>query len=72
MTNDELMTKPEEMREDSFWLDGERSLVREESDTKSVYDLEVLEGGALRRQLRELGSQELAPPVPQPSQRRGV
>jgi hypothetical protein len=66
------MTKLEEMREDSFWLDGERSLVREESDTKPVYDLEVLEGGALRRQLRELGSQELAPPVPQPSQRRGV
>ena len=56
MTNDELMTKPEEMREDSFWLDGERSLVPEESDTKPVYDLEVLEVGALRRQLRELGS----------------
>jgi len=56
MTNEELMTKPEEMREDSFWLDGERSLVPEESDAKPVYDLEVLEVGALRRQLRELGS----------------
>ena len=36
------MTKPESTRgnEDSFWLDGEMSLVREESDTKPIYDLE--------------------------------
>ncbi len=40
MTNDELMTKSEKTREDSFWTDGETSLVREESDTKPVYDLE--------------------------------
>ena len=40
MTNDELMTKSEETREDSFWLDGETSLVREESDAKPIYDLE--------------------------------
>jgi len=40
MTNDELMTKSEKTREDSFWMDGETSLVREESDTKPVYDLE--------------------------------
>ena len=68
------MTKSEGTREydDSFWLDGERSLVREESDTKPVYDLEVLEGRALRRQLCELGSQELAPPMSQPSQTRGL
>jgi four helix bundle protein len=40
MTNDELMTKSEKTREDSFWMDGETSLVREESDTKPFYDLE--------------------------------
>jgi len=40
MTNDQLMTKSEKTREDSFWMDGETSLVREESDTKPVYDLE--------------------------------
>jgi hypothetical protein len=34
------MTKSEEALEDSFWLDGEMSLVREESDPKPVYDLE--------------------------------
>ncbi len=40
MTNDQLMTKSEKTREDSFWMDGETSLVREESDTKPVYDSE--------------------------------
>jgi hypothetical protein len=40
MTNDEGMTKSEEAPEDSLWLDGEMSLVREESDPKPVYDLE--------------------------------
>ena len=34
------MTKSEEAHEDSLWLDGEMSLVREESDTKPIYDLE--------------------------------
>ena len=36
------MTKSESTREheDSFWLDGEISLVREESDSAPVYDLE--------------------------------
>jgi four helix bundle protein len=34
------MTKSEEAPEDSLWLDGEMSLVREESDTKPIYDLE--------------------------------
>src|SRR2546423_11637049 len=34
------MTKSEEAPEDSLWLDGEMSLVREESDPKPVYDLE--------------------------------
>ena len=72
MTNDELMTKSEETREDSFWLDGETSLVREESEAKPICRLEALEGGALRRQLRELGSRELAPPVPQVSRMREV
>ena len=40
MTNDEGMTKSEEADEDSLWLDVEMSLVREESDTKPIYDLE--------------------------------
>ena len=40
MTKDEGMTKSEEASEDSLWLDGEMSLVREESDPKPVYDLE--------------------------------
>ena len=42
MTNDERMTKSEGTRdhENSFWMDGETSLVREESDAKPVYDLE--------------------------------
>jgi four helix bundle protein len=42
MTNDEGMTKSERAPgyEDAFWLDGEISLVREESDSKPVYDLE--------------------------------
>jgi four helix bundle protein len=36
------MTKSEGTREDenSFWLDGETSLVREEPEPKTVYDLE--------------------------------
>jgi four helix bundle protein len=36
------MTNSERTREhdDAFWLDGETSLVREESDPKQVYDLE--------------------------------
>jgi len=36
------MTKSEGAREyeDSFWMDGETSLVREESETKPIYDLE--------------------------------
>jgi four helix bundle protein len=36
------MTKTESTREhdNAFWLDGETSLVREESDPKPVYDLE--------------------------------
>jgi four helix bundle protein len=34
------MTKTEDRREDSFWLDSETSLVREEPDSKPVYDLE--------------------------------
>jgi hypothetical protein len=40
--NDELMTKSESTREhaDSFWLDGEKSIIREESETTPVYDLE--------------------------------
>ena len=35
------MEKSEKMRreDDSFWLDGETSLVREEPDSKPVYDL---------------------------------
>ena len=40
MTNDEGMTKSEEVPEDLLWFDGEMSLVREESDPKPVYDLE--------------------------------
>ncbi len=42
MTNDEGMTKSEGRREyeKSFWTDGETSLVREESDTQPIYDLE--------------------------------
>jgi four helix bundle protein len=34
------MTKSEETREDSFWLDGETPLVREETGPTPVYDLE--------------------------------
>jgi hypothetical protein len=37
-----------------------------------VYDLQVLEGGALRRQLRAQDSQELAPPVPEASRTLGI
>jgi four helix bundle protein len=42
MTKDEGMTKSEGTRkyENSFWMDGETLLVREESDTKPIYDLE--------------------------------
>ena len=42
MTNDEGMTKSERTREyeNPFWIDGETSLVCEESDTKPVYDFE--------------------------------
>ena len=42
MTNDEGMTKSERTREyeNPFWIDGETSLVCEESDSKPVYDLE--------------------------------
>jgi hypothetical protein len=74
MTNDEGMTKSEGPREhdDAFWLDGETYVIREEPGTTPVYDLQVLEGRALRRQLREPGSQELAPPVPQASRMRRV
>ena len=41
-TNDEGMTKSEGTRDcdDSFWLDGETLIVREEPDSKPVYDLE--------------------------------
>ena len=68
------MTKSEHTREyeDSFWMDSETSLVREEPEAKPICRLEALEGGALRRQLREPGSQELAPPAPQASRMRGV
>jgi len=42
MTNDEGMTKTESSCEhdDSFWLDGETSVIREEPETTPVYDLE--------------------------------
>jgi four helix bundle protein len=43
MTNDKGMTKSEDrdvFTEDSFWNDREMSLVREEPETKRVYDLE--------------------------------
>src|SRR6266487_3740777 len=42
MTNEILMTKSEGTREydDSFWLDGERYVIREEPETTPVYDLE--------------------------------
>jgi four helix bundle protein len=42
MTKETLMTKSEGAGEyeDSFWMDGETPLVREESDAKPVYDLE--------------------------------
>jgi hypothetical protein len=42
MTNDERMTKLESPRsyEDSFWLDGEATRVREEPKTKPTHDLE--------------------------------
>jgi hypothetical protein len=65
------MTKSEEEREDSFWPDGEMCF-REAPDTMPVYDLQVLEGGALRRQLRAQDSQELAPPVPEASRTLGI
>jgi hypothetical protein len=41
MLNDEGMTKHENRREpaESFWLDNEAPLVREEPDTKPLYDL---------------------------------
>jgi four helix bundle protein len=42
MTNHEGMTKNENRREldESFWLDNEAPLVREEPDAKPLYDLE--------------------------------
>jgi four helix bundle protein len=41
MTNDERMTKHENARgEEAFWVDGESARVREEPETKPVYDLE--------------------------------
>ena len=42
MTNDEGMTKLQHAPEDdgSFWLDDATPLVREEPNTKPVYDLE--------------------------------
>ena len=43
MSNDEGMTKPEDRNaraEDSFWDDGAESIIREEPETKPVYDLE--------------------------------
>jgi four helix bundle protein len=43
MTNDERMTKSETRKllaEDSFWDEGTEPIVREEPDTKRVYDLE--------------------------------
>src|SRR2546427_7936877 len=43
MTNDERMTKSENQKaraEDSFWGANPASVVREEPDTKPVYDLE--------------------------------
>jgi four helix bundle protein len=43
MTNDEAMTKPENRTscaEDSFWHEGAGLVVREEPETKRVYDLE--------------------------------
>src|SRR5881409_2799794 len=42
MTNDEGMTKHEDFRkpDEWSWLDNETSFVREEPDTKPLYDLE--------------------------------
>jgi four helix bundle protein len=42
MTNDERMTKLEDAveQEDKFWFNNETPLVREEPETKLVYDLE--------------------------------
>ena len=42
MTNDERMTKPENMRgdDDAFWADGAPSVIREEPEVTRVYDLE--------------------------------
>ena len=43
MSNDKRMTKSENRSahtEDSFWDDGAESIVREEPETKPVYDLE--------------------------------
>jgi len=42
MTKEILMTKSEGTREydDSFWLDGETYVIREEPETTPVYDLE--------------------------------
>jgi hypothetical protein len=77
------MTKSEKTREhdDAFWFGGERSVkldglkpssFQEAPDTTPVCHWQVLEGGALRRRLRELGSPELVPPVPQVSRMREV
>jgi len=43
MTNDERMTKSEDRNahaEDRFWNDGEMPVVREQAETRRVYDLE--------------------------------
>src|SRR6266550_83301 len=44
MTKEVLMTNSKRTRQhdDAFWLDGETLIVREEPDTKPVYDLEEL------------------------------
>ena len=81
MTKKILVTKSEQARENSLWLNAEAprkldglkpSSFREAVDTPQVYDLKVLEGGALRRRLSELASRDLAPPVPQASRMEGV
>jgi four helix bundle protein len=42
MTKDEGMTKPESAEdvEERFWMDGDDDVVREEPDSKRIYDLE--------------------------------
>jgi four helix bundle protein len=42
MTNDERMTKSENVGNDEerFWMDGESAVIREEPEEKPVYDLE--------------------------------